>query len=219
MKNLKKLLCIALVAIMTISVVSCGSSDKSKIEKTVKGYTDALSKCDFKSAFEYLDEKPDDSLAFENKEAMGSYMAEKLSDQMAMGDVTEYFSPIINKLIDKMFDSISYEIKDITVNGDEATAKVALTRYALDKLDLKSMINNSDFDFNSFLNELAKKGEIKTEQDATKAVFEKISEMLDEVIDKTEQSTEEKELPLVKKDGNWFVSKDFNEFFNIPFEN
>lgn len=133
MKKVTKILALALVLVMAVcSFAACGS-DKDSVEKTVKGYIEAVKDMDFEKAMDYCGGE----LYDEAKESMGEMESQ-------MGDYGEVYKSVMEDL--------EYEIGDIKIDGDEATAEFTMSvmgqeesgELLLEKIDGKWKIVGGD---------------------------------------------------------------------------
>lgn len=215
MSKLKRILGAVLVSVMAISLVACGGSDKSDIEKVLTNYMDAAKKCDFKTAFSYLDEAPGEEFNFENRDEFVEYMSDQMAEAGSFAGYEDDLKNIITKIADKVFDSIEYTIKSVDIDGDNATATLEVSMISQDSLDFEKVIANSDFDFESYITELITNGTIKSEEDVADAIMPKLIELIDEALEKAESEKKDEEIKLSRKDGKWLISKESDEFMDI----
>lgn len=216
MYKLRKIFCLLLAALMLLAVSACGTTAKDEVSE-VKGiatsFLDSVCKLDLKEAASYLDGEVD--LPFDNAESLISSLMDKtLGGNEELASFKDSLMPVLTLMINAIKNSMKYEVKDCTVDGENATVKVDFSMLDTDAVNLDDLdIENTDFDFEGYIQELFDNGQISeetSEEDIIAAVMPKLVEVMSgevqKELDSAETTTEEKEITLTKKDGKWVIT-------------
>ena len=200
MNNIKKLLASAAALVLAFGVMAAlagcggggskGPSDEELIKQNISTYMEAFK----------------DPTTAESQKILGDDIKSGLEqfDQYGIDGLD---------FIKHCFSRVEYDVTDVKVNGDKATAKVTITN-----LDLTALLNAAGEELQAWADTDAGLNELMGASDPMKAIYAKMFEMFYAQIDsadmKTYGKTTEVTLNMVKKDGAWDIADttDVNSF-------
>lgn len=239
---MKKLLSLLLALAMTMSLAACGdkkdaedanteTKQEEKVEKkedkkeevdgeeaateAMEGFLDAICDLDFEAAEKFYDGE----IPAELKSSLGdldTLVEEAMKEMPAeFGDYKKDFEDVLNVIVDKAKESISYEIKNVDGEGEEYKFTVEMA-YPDENFDGEKAFTDAFGDVEEktmeLVTKLAEEGKItetSTEEDLMKAIIPELINLLKDAVKdvKIDTVTEEAEFTVVLKDGEWLVSE------------
>ena len=235
------------LAVSLMVFAACGKSDADKAENAVDGFLSAITAFDFSEASNYIDEDSD----FYNNDfsAMISGLGLDVSDVDDSFDFKEYMnanfeemfagldflsydvSGFVDSLVDLFLGSCSYEIGNIEVADDKATAAISVTFPDMDSIDFDKIVENAsgalgldddalgeeflqyvldkagadDIDALNYLSQEDLTGYLTGFLQESGVISDMFDYMLSEVEAQLDTNTEDGELELELIDGNWLI--------------
>ena len=220
MKNFKKLLVLLLAVLMAVSLLAaCGTdsstanddekeekklSPEEQVEEVITSYVEAIIDFDGEEAAEYVSEDSehyDEVLELSRDALVDSFVSG--AGMSSAGDAAKVFMEFVKD----MLGSITYEIGDIDVDDDTATAEITLTAPDFDAAG-EIFSNPAELFTEDELSDLyAEMLEMQTNGETEEAILVKVVERMIEKIDIDDfGTTEEESVITLEKDGeDWLI--------------
>ncbi|MBE7028300.1 MAG: hypothetical protein E7407_04620 [Ruminococcaceae bacterium] len=145
---MKKILCIIMVFILTLSVAGC-TFGKSNSEKTAKNFMDAFCEFNLKEAFEYLENKDSHTLPFETLDQLIESMRISMEQGESVDGMNFYVDKFLVPIYTRLVEKLSYSISGTEKQEDKYTVNVNLETINAEN------ITTSDLNFEDIMSELA----------------------------------------------------------------
>lgn len=145
---MKKILCIIMVFILTLSVAGCASG-KLNAEKTAKNFMDALCEFNLKAAFEHLENKDSHTLPFETLDHLMETMRISMEQGESVDGMDSYVDKFLVPIYTKLVEKLSY-----SVSGTEKQEDKYIVNINLERINAEN-ITTSELNFEEIMSELA----------------------------------------------------------------
>jgi len=223
-RNFKMVLCMLMAAIMIFSFTACKSDkgadtfgaetdDASASKATVESFMSALCSINFEEAKKYVETSVLEDVPFENLDEVKNQALEAMDFTDEMKPYKDQFIILFDEIINMALEKITYEIGEGEKQGNNYVypVKISMPNFSVIS-DVDSKLGEEIV--GEIGNELLTSGEISTDSSQEEIMaalmpklFEKLTAIIEEMLDETEKTITEENVVVENKNGQWIITE------------